>query len=177
MLTQQEGDIIPAGRAWATSKSDRWFTPPDLLAEIDAFLGGIELDPCPPSLPGEQIANGLALSWSNLRVFVNPPYGRAIRAWAVKMATEPVAELVALLPVRAGSGWFRLLMHADAVACMFLEGRLQFSGYGSAPFDSVLVYRGPRRVEFIEAFVHRAYQMPHVEMPPGETAIQPGLFG
>ena len=139
-------------RALFTSESDRWFTPPDLLAEIAAFLGPDYHDPCPARSAGEAIQSGLWSRWEGA-CFVNPPYGRAIRAWVVKAMTEPVDELILLVPARTGASWFRSLF--THTVC-FIGGRLRFSGAReNAPFDSALVYRGPRAEEFARAFAHR----------------------
>ena len=138
-------------KALQTSRSDRWFTPPDLEAEIRAFLGDY-LDPCPARLPGERIESGLWMPWRG-RVYVNPPYGRAIGPWIRKAMTEPVSEVILLVPARTDTAWFQSLY--DCWIC-FLRGRLRFSGArDSAPFPSALVYRGPRPVQFARAFEHR----------------------
>ena len=138
-------------RALTTSASDRWFTPPDLLAEIRAFLGEYT-DPCPPSLPGQPIESGLWQRWEG-RIFVNPPYGRVIGRWVVKAMTEPVDELILLVPARTDAAWFQSLF--DHTIC-FVRGRLRFSGArDNAPFPSALVYRGPRPQDFAAAFAHR----------------------
>lgn len=136
-----------------TSKSDRWFTPPDLLAEIEAFLGTGYYDPCPARDAGERIESGLWQSWGQQRVFVNPPYGRVIGRWIVKAMTEPVDELLLLVPARTDTTWFQSLY--ECPIC-FISGRLKFSGHcNNAPFPSALIYRGPRAESFAQAFAHR----------------------
>jgi hypothetical protein len=138
--------------ALTTSRSDRWFTPPDLLADIEAFLGAGYLDPCPAMLPGQKIQSGLWMPWRG-RVYVNPPYGRAIGPWIIKAMTDPVDELLILVPARTETGWFQSLY--DWPVC-FLRGRLKFSGVrDNAPFPSALVYRGERREAFYSAFTTR----------------------
>lgn len=137
--------------ALMTSASDRWFTPADLLAEIRRFLGDY-YDPCPAKCEGERIESGLWQRWPAV-VFVNPPYGRVIGRWIVKAMTEPVDELLLLVPARTDAAWFQSLY--DWPIC-FIRGRLRFSGApSSAPFPSALVYRGPRHHEFYRAFSHR----------------------
>lgn len=135
----------------ASSASDRWFTPPDLLREITAFLGEDYLDPCPARLPDEAIQSGLWLAWHG-RVYVNPPYGRAIAPWIRKAVTEPVDELLLLVPARTDTAWFQPLF---AYPICFLRGRLHFSEGGRATFPSALVYIGPRHAAFHAAFRHR----------------------
>lgn len=135
-----------------SSASDRWYTPPDLLDEIRAFLGGEFYDPCPPRGAGEPIDSGLWQMWRG-RIFVNPPYGRVIARWVAKAVGDPVDELVLLVPARTDASWFVPLF--EHTVC-FIRGRLRFSGAaGNAPFPSALVYRGPRRAEFARTFAHR----------------------
>lgn len=137
--------------ALTTSASDRWFTPQDLLTEIRAFLG-YYYDPCPAKLAGERIDTGLWQVWRGA-VFVNPPYGRIIGRWVVKAMTDPVDELLLLVPARTDTAWFQSLY--DHPIC-FIRGRLRFSGSkDNAPFPSALIYRGPRPAEFRTAFRHR----------------------
>lgn len=134
-----------------TSASDRWFTPPDLLAEIRDFLGDY-YDPCPPREAGEPIESGLWRRWEG-RVFVNPPYGRVIGRWIVKAMTEEVDELILLVPARTDAAWFQSLF--GHTIC-FIRGRLRFSGSKwNAPFPCALVYRGPRFDAFTAVFSHR----------------------
>jgi site-specific DNA-methyltransferase (adenine-specific) len=131
------------------ARSDRWFTPPELLERIAAFLGDDYLDPCPARRAGEPIASGLWTTWHG-RVYVNPPYGRAIVPWIRKAVTEPVDELLILVPARTDTAWFQPLWTFDMC---FIRGRLRFSGHrDSAPFPSALAYRGPRHVAFAAAF-------------------------
>lgn len=151
--------------ALTTSTSDRRFTPLDLLADIETFLGPGYLDPCPAVVAGEQITSGLWLPWRG-RVYVNPPYGRAIGAWIVKAMTEPVDEMLLLVPARTDAAWFQSLY--DCPIC-FLRGRLKFSGARfNAPFPSALVYRGQRVSEFCRAFRARGPIVSAIK--EGETA-------
>jgi hypothetical protein len=84
---------------------------------------------------------------------VNPPYGRVIGSWVGKALTDPVDELVLLVPARTDARWFVPLFEH---AICFLRGRLRFSGsLSNAPFPSALVYRGPRQEAFVGAFRHR----------------------
>jgi site-specific DNA-methyltransferase (adenine-specific) len=130
-----------------SSKTDEWPTPPELFAQLDAQYGPFTLDPCagadnakcPAYFTREQ--DGLAQRWAG-RVFMNPPYGRPIRAW-MRKALESVqsgdAELVVcLVPVRTGSAWWQ--SYATRGEITYLPGRLKFVGSkNSAPFDSAVV--------------------------------------
>lgn len=148
--------VTRAAPAMFTSNSDRWFTPPDLLAKIDAFLGGIELDPCPATGEGEDIAqDGLAIPWHG-RVFCNPPYNRAVAAWIAKALGEPgITEAVFLVAARTDTDWWQAAVRGWADAVCFIDGRLRFSGSAnSAPFPSALLYHGPHVGQFLSAFQH-----------------------
>lgn len=142
-----------------SSKSIEWYTPPDLLQQIEQFMGGIDLDPARPGLE-----NGLAMIWRG-RVFLNPPYGRHIKQWIDRAMSDPVDEIILLIPVRTESRWFQALW---AHTICFIRGRLHFcNSKHSAPFASALVYRGPRAEEFRSAFSHLGY----VTMGAGEQMI------
>jgi hypothetical protein len=142
-----------------TSNTPEWYTPADLLNEIRDFLGGAYYDPCPPRLlSNAPFVNGLATRWADagLPIYVNPPYGREIRAWALKFATEPMVEGIALVPARTDTGWWQAMWPYHIC---FLRGRLKFAGpqgaTNSAPFPSALVYIGSRGEAFAAAFAHR----------------------
>ncbi|MGZ3665915.1 MAG: DNA N-6-adenine-methyltransferase [Ktedonobacterales bacterium] len=142
-----------------SSASVEWYTPPDLLDEIRAFLGEIDLDPCPAADHAEHRPDGLALTWVG-RVFCNPPYGTGIGDWVRKAVDAGTAgtmtEAVFLIPARTDTDWFVPLW--DWALC-FIHGRLSFSRpdgtLGSATFPSVLAYYGPRVDAFDTAFAHR----------------------
>jgi hypothetical protein len=73
--------------------------------------------------------------------FCNPPYGREIGRWTIRMPTAGVG--VALLPARTDTVWF----HRDILPFArleFLKGRLHFDGMrgGGAPFPSMLAWFG-----------------------------------
>lgn len=136
-------------RVQTSSQSVEWNTPLDLLEEIRKFLGGIDLD---PALPG--LENGLTYPWTG-KVYLNPPYGRQIGKWVHKWLTDPLEEGFLLVPGRFDTLWFRPLYQ---LTICWMYGRLKFSGVAnSAPFPTVLVYRGPRAQEFRLAFSHRGH--------------------
>lgn len=130
-----------------------WYTPAWLLERVAAFYGGSYYDPCPASL-GTIRENGLLASWGGKGgVFCNPPYGKPIAAWVRKAMTEPVRELILLVPAYTETRWFAPLY--GHTIC-FVHGRVQFERYGqkreNAPHPSVLVYRGRRWRQFADAF-------------------------
>lgn len=88
--------------------------------------------------------DGLAAPWHG-RVFVNPPYGRALPHWVHKCAAESAsgrATVVALLPARPDTRWWH--EHVASAADVFmLCGRLRFGdGKQAAPFPSAVVTWG-----------------------------------
>jgi len=98
--------------------------------------------------------NALALPWSG-RVWVNPPYGRAVGAWIGKGWRECVvdanAELVVMLvKATTDTQWFHAYVwdndvHRSRPRCevRFIKGRVAFVIPGQksvgAPFSSMLV--------------------------------------
>lgn len=137
------------------SRSVEWPTDPEVFARLDALHGPFTLDPCATAENAKCARyftsddDGLAQHWSG-RVFMNPPYGRALGAWMAK-AWESVdrgeAELVAcLVPARTDTRWW----HEYAVRgeVEFVRGRLRFgSSSAGAPFPSaVVVFRNATAV-------------------------------
>jgi hypothetical protein len=128
-------------------KSD-WETPDEVLDLVREVFGGeIDLDPCSvkgnPTGAGEHFyppLDGLAMSWHG-RVFLNPPYGRALPAWVKKASTER-ADTIGLVPARPDTRWFQdwCAPPTGADAVCFWRGRLTFKGAPHpAPFPSALV--------------------------------------
>ncbi|WP_306017579.1 DNA N-6-adenine-methyltransferase [Oceanicaulis sp. MMSF_3324] len=111
----------------AAARSDTWLTPPALL---DA-LGPFDLDPCtPPDMPWRTAAHrytpaddGLACDWFG-RVWLNPPYGRAVGDWLARMAAHD--QGTALIFARTETEAFFRHVWEGASALLFLEGRLHF---------------------------------------------------
>lgn len=148
---------MPIHAGILSSASAQWYTPDALAQKIQEFMGTIDLDPCAD--PGKHIPatrhfteGGLEQGWSG-RVYMNPPYGREIPAWVRKALAEPVQEIIMLLPARTDTRWFKPLF---SCSICFIAGRIKFlSPDGermSAPFPSVLVYRGQRQRQFAHAF-------------------------
>jgi len=89
--------------------------------------------------------NGLVQSWKGERVFLNPPYGKAIADWVKKAVKEILFNdcevVVALLPARTDVKWFHDYVYRKGYAkFIFLKGRLKFSNWDvGAPFPSIIV--------------------------------------
>jgi len=128
---------------WATPKE--WFT--YLNLEF-----GFTLDPCCQHetakcekhyTPAE---NGLAQSWADERVFMNPPYGREIGVWMKKAYTESRvnnALVVCFVPARVDTNWWH--DYAIKGEVRFPKGRVKFEGAtASAPFPIAIVIFRPR---------------------------------
>ena len=89
--------------------------------------------------------DGLSRSWTDDRVFMNPPYGRALPQWMRKAYTEARqngALVVCLVPARVDTQWW----HNYAVKASdirFPIGRLKFRGSKyTAPFPvAIVVFR------------------------------------
>lgn len=119
-----------------SSASDRWATPVDTYAALDAEFH-FDFDPCP--LEGEQDGTApLFVSWSGKRVFCNPPYGPGLRAFLERAQEAQLA--VFLIPARTDTRWFHEIVLPYAKEIRFLRGRLKFGdAKNSAPFPSMVV--------------------------------------
>ena len=149
-------------RAIYSSNSTEWYTPHSILGKVSEALGGISLDPCSnshetPNVPAEyhytEEDDGLSQPWFGT-VFMNPPYGRVIADWVIKLVDEykkgNVIEAIALIPSRTDTRWFRELR--DYPRC-FVWGRIKFSKNDTpAPFPSMAVYLGTNRERFARVF-------------------------
>jgi hypothetical protein len=146
-------------RVMGSSASPEWYTPAPIVERVVETLGGVDLDPSwhPESPVRAREAytpddDGLAQRWTG-RVFLNPPYGRAIDEWIAKLVAEyeagAVTEAVALVPARVDTEWFRRL---DPFPRCFVYGRITFANAEHpAPFPSAVVYLGDNLGRFVEA--------------------------
>lgn len=144
--------------------SDRtdWETPTVVL-DLVRRVAPIALDPCTTDKnpTGAKryytpAGNGLQQHWVALDglIYVNPPYGREIGKWTLACAGAGANgnELIALLPSRTDTKWWRLSVERADSLC-FWSGRLTFAGAPDpAPFPSVLAYWGERRKRFDTVF-------------------------
>lgn len=123
-------------RALFSQATDRWSTPSDTYAALDAEFH-FDFDPCP--LDGTQ--DGLATlftTWEGKRVYCNPPYGPGIRDWLIRGLEADVA--VFLIPSRTDTQWFHEIVLPKADEIRFIKGRLKFGGSKNpAPFPSMVV--------------------------------------
>jgi transcriptional regulator with XRE-family HTH domain len=141
-----------------SSADHGWETPAALATVLMQAAGGFDLDPCAATTDKRRARvkarllltaedDGLVVPWRG-KVFVNPPYGRSLKAWARKCAGEAAnggAVVVGLLPARPDTRWWHDHIAGQAHVFM-LRGRLQFgAGENSAPFPSAVVVWGEVR--------------------------------
>ena len=125
-----------------TTGEECWITPPSLQRSFGEF----DLDPCvPENMPyataKEMVTkktDGLKVDWGNKRVWLNPPYGRAMPPFLEKMHNG-----IALIPARTDTKWFHDLVLPKANSILFMRGRVRFlyhgKSQGSPAFPSMLV--------------------------------------
>jgi phage N-6-adenine-methyltransferase len=127
-----------------SSKTDLWATPQDFFDKLND-LHGFELDVC--ATPDNAKCNkyytvaddGLAQQWQGV-CWMNPPYGRDIKAWMKKAYESSLngAKVVCLVPARTDTQWWH--DYAMKGQIEFIKGRLKFGGHkDSAPFPSAVV--------------------------------------
>jgi phage N-6-adenine-methyltransferase len=100
--------------------------------------------------------DGLAQSWANEVVFMNPPFGphgRYITKWVAKACYESLernAVVVCLLPVSSDTEWWhKYVMRASERR--FIKGRLTYGGGARCPFPSVVVVFRPPEASVVGA--------------------------
>ena len=109
------------------TRNDRWLTPLDIVNA----LGQFDLDPC--GAPGhataetiwtpELVGDGLAMPWAG-RVWLNPPYGRTMRAWVERLVEH--GSGVALLPVGTGTKLWQDVIFPNVTAIHWWRHRINF---------------------------------------------------
>jgi site-specific DNA-methyltransferase (adenine-specific) len=134
------------------ARSD-WETPQEMFDELDREFH-FTLDVCatPENAKCEQYftpaIDGLAQDWGSEICWMNPPYGREVRAW-MKAAYESSldgATVVCLVPARTDTEWWHEYAE-EAAERRFIKGRVPFvrtdGGRNRAPFPSVIVVFRP----------------------------------
>ena len=134
---------------WSSKKSD-WGTPLELYRALDRHFR-FTLDPC-TTLDNPLgtlrfytvMDDGLDQSWAGETAFINPPYGRQVKAWVRKAYWEAQlndATCVLLLAARTDTSWFHDYCSRGLIG--FIRGRLRFrEARSSAPFPSMIVVFG-----------------------------------
>ena len=109
-----------------SSKSNDWATPQSFFDKLDGLFGPFTLDAA-ASADNYKVANyyteaddSLSQDWSGNRVFLNPPYGRALKDWIRKGYEEGQKDntvVVMLIPARTDTKyWHDYVMKADDVS-------------------------------------------------------------
>ena len=138
-----------------SSLDDTWTTPKDFFAKLHEEFN-FELDAAAlrssavvPNYLGPDHdylwrRDALTVEWSNASgggaVWLNPPYGRAIKDFVAKADAESKKGItvVCLVPARTDTNWWwDSCIHHEV---RFIKGRLKFSdGKNSAPFPSAVI--------------------------------------
>ena len=149
-----------------SSLDDTWTTPKDFFAKLHEEFN-FELDAAAlrssavvPNYLGPDHdylwrRDALTVEWSNASgggaVWLNPPYGRAIKDFVAKADAESKKGItvVCLVPARTDTNWWwDSCIHHEV---RFIKGRLKFGGQkNSAPFPSAVIVMGktnPHRKE------------------------------
>jgi len=144
-----------------SSKQDSWTTPRDTFDSLDrefhfvldaAALQASTLVPSNwygPDHPESSRQDALTRNWyddsNGGTVWLNPPYGRAIKSFMAKADAESKAgaTVICLVPSRTDTQWWwDSVIHHET---RFIKGRLKFGNQkNSAPFPSAVVIMKPK---------------------------------
>lgn len=123
-----------------TSERETWRTPKALYGRLVTVDGRFDVSDRHTDAAGIHHFDGLSDLWPS-PWYCNPPYGREIVAWTVKMRDS--GDGVALLPARTDTTWYQENV-APFASVEFIRGRLKFDDQkNSAPFPSCLAWYGP----------------------------------
>jgi phage N-6-adenine-methyltransferase len=137
-----------------SSKTDEWETPETIFNKLNQRYK-FTLDPC-ASVHNAKCTkyftkedDGLAKSWKDQVVFVNPPYSN-VKEWVAKShqeATSNGATVVMLIPSRTDTRYWHDYIMSGADKIYFVKGRLKFGNKdhqnkNSAPFPSAIIVFG-----------------------------------
>lgn len=145
---------------------DTWNTP-EWVLDLVRSVAQIALDPCSNQWSTVRAAreyrlergeDGLLLPWPTTGlVFVNPPYGKPVAAWAERMALHAThgCEILALIPANVGTRWFHAhVITADVL--LFWRRRISFVERGvvrpANTQDMCSPYWGPNANRVREVF-------------------------
>ena len=135
--------------AMMRSDRDDWRTPAHVFQALDDefrfTLDGAAYSDGSNALLPRWCGDVARADWRGERVYCNPPYGRAQRAFVDKAPDADVAVL--LLPVRPDTRTWHEGILPVASELRFVVGRIRFEGAAHpAPFPScVAVWRGSHR--------------------------------
>ena len=138
-------------QALLSSKKMDWCTPQDFFRTLNSEFQ-FTLDAAATDVSAKcgkyftPSDDALTQNWGGQKVFLNPPYGRALSEWVAKAYREsqkPDTTVVMLIPSRTDTQYFHdyILGKADI---RFVKGRLRFTYEDGAecdpaPFPSMVV--------------------------------------
>ena len=144
-----------------TSNDDTWTTPKNFFQEYNAIYNfGLDaaalktsalcLKYFGPDHQDPKYRDALTADWvkasEGLPIWLNPPYGRAIKSFVAKADFESKrggVTVVCLVPSRTDTAWFQDYCLPHDVT--FIRGRLKFgNSKNSAPFPSAVVVMGAK---------------------------------
>ena len=160
LCAEVEAATLTTRLALGSSRDMTWTTPQYVFDALDMEFG-FTLDPCawPETAKCGKFfsphENGLAQSWEDERVFMNPPYGAEIAVWMRKARAEAAkgALVVCLVPARTDTEWWHESAQRGEVR--FLRKRIKNAASGQRwPFPSAVVVFRPKafRVEYADLF-------------------------
>lgn len=140
-------------KALKSRKSNEWITPKWIFAQLDEIFH-FTLDPaatkenakCAKFYTKED--DGLAKSWKDETVFVNPPYSK-VADWVRKAHHESqngACQVVMLIPARTDTRCWHQHIFTSAAEIFFVKGRIKFDQpvqdegkQNGAPFPSAVI--------------------------------------
>ena len=154
--TKLSNFYVPTGAA-LSANDDTWATPIKFFEELNKeFSFGLDAAALQastlvksnwygPDHEDETRRNALTRNWAKdsngAPIWLNPPYGRAMKNWTAKANAEAIgggAVIVLLLPSRTDTSWWH--EHCMQHEIRFIRGRLKFGkSTNSAPFPSAVV--------------------------------------
>jgi hypothetical protein len=138
------------------NRTNDWITPKYIINALGTFV----LDPCacdqqPWPTAARMLtraSNGLRQPWGG-RVWLNPPYGKQLHRWMLRMAEHN--DGIALIFARTETKAFTQAVWGKAAGLLFLEGRIHFhypdgqKAAGNAGAPSVLVAYGKENAKIL----------------------------
>jgi phage N-6-adenine-methyltransferase len=149
------------GGAAMSSLDETWTTPKDFYNKCNQEFGfGLDAAALQastlvpdnwygPDHPIEERRDAFLRNWgedsAGAAIWLNPPYGKTIKAWMQKADEESQqgSTVVCLVPSRTDTAWFH--DHCIHHEVRYIRGRLKFgNSKNAAPFPSALVVMRPK---------------------------------
>ncbi len=167
-----------------TSNSMEWETPLSLFNDLNDRFGPFTLDPCATPENAKCMVfytkeeDGLKQNWEGENVFMNPPYGNAVKDWIKKAFMESKkkdTQVICVVASRTDTRWWHdYCMCADYV--LFVKGRIKFldpkriKHEFNAPFPTaIVVFIGKRKHPVFESYIQPSKRRTTLEkftLPP-----------